>query len=414
VQLRIGPKIFPLWVLWFALFAANSAWAHPPRPVGAAQPQSDQDSLFNQAVDAYKQNQFSAALEKFQQVSGPHAQEAHEYISQIKAYKEAMTVAKSSLDRSPDEQDARSLAYAIERLQEAIKIKPDGPWQPAQLLDKARRLKAAVEESHAERTKTADRGLCDKALAAAEQHHYKEAAQISCLLAEDNPGYSCGGDEAVHICSLDTEMAKMDKSTPDVPVKGSQGNEAQVKPSTHSADLDKARAAYDGNDFARARSLFQKVTGDSKPTADEFLDKISRYTDWFANGEKLNRDGRYDQARTAFLSAASIKADGPGKPQNRASAMELLLGLDQFYSGDYVSAAQHLEACTKTETGKQSFVRFYLGASKLARFFVTGAEDSALHEEALNDLKMAKQSGFKTTGQDVSPKILKVYKDLSF
>ena len=91
--------------------------------------------------------------------------------------------------------------------------------------------------------------------------------------------------------------------------------------------------------------------------------------------------------------------------------MELLLGLDQFYSGDYASATQHLEASAKGNAGKPALVHFYLGASKLGQFFVTGSADDTLHQDALNELKQAKQDGFKPTS-DVSPKILDAYKAL--
>jgi tetratricopeptide (TPR) repeat protein len=369
--------------------------------------QSDQDALFAQGVDAYNKNQFLQALEKFQQISGPHTQEAQQYTGKMKSYQEAMQLAKGIMDRSPDERDATSLEYAIQQFQRAIQIKPDGPWQPADQLAKARDLKAQVEKAHAAVSKTMDADFCAKALAAAAERHYKEAAQFSCPLANDNPGYSCGADEAVHLCQLNTDLAKLEKTTP-------ERSTPSVEPATHSAAIDNARAAYDRNDLERARTLFQRVDADSKPTADDFLDKISRYTDAMTHGEKLSRDGQYDQARAAFLAAAAIKPDGPGDPQNRASATELFLGLDQFYSGDYASAIQHLQDCARTGTQKQPLVRFYLGASELAKFFVTGSEDSSLHQEALNDLKQAKQAGFKTTGQDVSPKILRVYKDLSF
>jgi hypothetical protein len=390
--------------LLFALLAVNSAGALNPAPAAAALPQSDSDALFNQAVDAYKQNQFTPALQKFQQVTGAHAQEAQQYIRNINSYRDAMSAAKGILDRSADERDERSLAFAIDELEEAIKIKSDGPWQPAQMLEQARALKAEIEKTHAETSKAADRGFCDKAVAAAQEHRYKEAAQFSCLLADDNPGYSCGGDEAVHMCELNNELAKMDKTA--ITRSDNSG--------THASGLDKAKAAYDSNNFERARSLFQQAGGESKAAAGEFLDKIFRYSDALSNGTKLAHDGKYEEARTAFLSAAAIKSDGPGDPQSRASKMELLLGLDQFYSGDYVSATQHLENCSRSGVGDQSLVRFYLGASKLARFFLTGGEDSALHQEALNDLKLAKQAGFKSAGQDVSPKILQAYKDLSY
>ncbi|HET6175518.1 MAG TPA: hypothetical protein VFE61_01210 [Candidatus Sulfotelmatobacter sp.] len=393
---------FPIFAVLLTFLAANLAWARVP-----LSPQGDPETLFNQGVAAYNQNQFPQALEKFQKVSGPHAQEAQQYINKMKAYQDAMEVAKSAMDRSPDEQDANNLAFAIQQYEKAIKIKADGPWNPNEKLAKARDMKTAVENAHAAASKAMDTEFCAKALAASQEHHYKEAAQYSCAVANDNPGYSCGGDEAVHVCQLNTDMAKM-QGTAKIP------SGTQPESVASSTGLDKGQAAYNSNDFERARTLLQRVDPGSKPAATEFLDKISRYTDAVANGEKLARGSQYDAARTAFLSAAAIKADGPGDPRNRAATMELFQGLDQFYAGDYPSAIQHLQSCAQAGTQKQPLIHFYLGASELAKFFVTGGEDATLHQEALNDLKLAKQAGFKTTGQDVSPKILQVYKDLSF
>jgi tetratricopeptide (TPR) repeat protein len=329
----------------------------------------------------------------------------------MKAYRDAIDVAKSAIDRPADEQDANNLAFAIQQLQVAQKIKGDGPWNPADLLERARTLKAQIEKAHADTSKNMDRDFCAKALGAIEQQHYKLAAQYICLVANDNPGYSCGDDEAVHMCQVNTDLAKMDKGgTPALtPVP-----KVEQPAGASSSALDRAKAAYDKNDFERARTLFKGVDAGSKPDADQYLEKISHYTDSMASGEKLSRDNQYDQARTAFLAAAAIKPDGPGDPQNRASAMELFTGLDHFYSGDYASAIQHLQNCARIGTQKQPLVHFYLGASELAKYFVTGSEDASLHQDALNDLKQAKQAGFKATGQDLSPKILQVYKELSF
>jgi len=397
--------MFPALAFLLALFTAISAWARPP--------QSSQDALFNQAVDAYNHNQFSEAIEKFKQVSGAHAQEAQQYIAKMKAYREAMEVANSVMARSPDERDANSLTYAILQYQKAIGIKPDGPWQPAEQLAKARAMKVEVERAHAAISQTMDSQFCAKALAAAQQKYYKEAAELSCAVANDNPAYSCGGDEAVHLCQLNTDMAKLEPTeNPEPPVKPKPS--AQPAPEARSSGLDKAKAAYESNDFPHARTLLQHVEPQFKPAAVEFLDKISRFNSAMANGEKLNRAGQYDAARDAFLSAASIKVDGPGDPRGRASMMLVLLGVDHFYSGDYSSAIQQLQECTHSDPQKQPLIRFYLGASELARFFVTGGEDSNLHQEALNDLKQAKQGGFQVTGHDVSPKILQVYQDITF
>jgi tetratricopeptide (TPR) repeat protein len=380
--------------------------------------QDSPDTLFTQAVDAYNHNQFAQALAKFQQVSGPHAQESQQYIAKINAYQEAMQVAKSAMERTADEQDANNLAFAIQQLEKAIKIKSDGPFDPQDRLAKAREMKAQFEKTHSASSQAMDVQFCAKALAAAQEHHFKEAAQLICAVANDNPAYSCGGDEAVHMCQQDTDLAKLDKTPPEksAPPRTApdKATTPPVEPSAPPVALDNAKVAYDSNNFDRARTLFQRVDPDSKSTASDYLDKISRYTDAMATAEKQNRAGQYEPARASFLAAAAIKPDGPGDPQTRASAMQLLLGLDHFYSGDYVSAIQLLQDYSRTGTEKQPLARFYLGASKLARFFVTGSEDSTLHQEALNDLKMAKQAGFKTTGHDVSPKILQAYKDLQF
>ncbi len=370
----------------------------------------DSDALFSQAVDAYTKNQFADAQSKFKQVSGARAQEAQQYLAKMKSYQDAIEVAKSAMNRTPDEQDANNLAFAIQQLETAIKIKPDGPWNPADQLAKARALKAQFDKAHAASSQAMDAQFCAKALDAAQKHRFKDAAQYSCVVANDNPGFSCGGDEAVHLCQQNTELAKLDKSAPETITEKTP---PPIETAAPSASLDKAKAAYDANNFDRARSLFEHADPDSKAAAADYLDKISRYNDAFNTAEKQARAARYDSARTLFLAAVAIKPDGPGDPQDRASAMELFLGLDQFYSGDYPSAIQHLQNCAKTGTQKQPLVRFYLGASELAKYFVTGAEDTTLHQEALNDLKQAKQAGFKP-GPDLSPKILQAYKDLSF
>jgi tetratricopeptide (TPR) repeat protein len=372
-------------------------------------PQTDPEALFNEAVDAYNHNLFTQALSKFQQVSGPHAAEAQQYIKKVNAYQGAVEVAKSAIERTANEQDPKNLEYAIQQLQTAISIKDDGPYNVKTLLARARDLKAQVEKQRADRSKAMDSEYCSKALEAIQNRHYKIAAQFICAVANDKASYSCGGDEAAHMCDLSNDLAKMEKGE-NTPVADSP----QAAATTHTASLDKAREAYDKNDFKRAQSLFQRADGDSKPEADQYLDKIARYSDALSNAEKLSRDGKYDQAQAAYLAATQIKPDGPGDPQNGAARMELFLGLDQFYSGDYASAIQHLQNCVKTGTQRQPLVHFYLGASELARFYVTGSEDTSLRQDAMNDLKQAKQAGFKINEPDVSPKILQVYKDLTF
>ncbi|MGH9668505.1 MAG: hypothetical protein ACRD3A_00130, partial [Terriglobales bacterium] len=59
--------------------------------------------------------------------------------------------------------------------------------------------------------------------------------------------------------------------------------------------------------------------------------------------------------------------------------------------------------------------QFYLGASKLTRYYLSGAKDNGLKRDAEAAFRLAKQTaGFKPPGESVvSPKILKAYQDVS-
>jgi hypothetical protein len=367
---------------------------------------SDSDNVFAHAVQNYTQNRLSDARAEFEKVQGAHAPEAQQYLARINAYTDDMQVANSIMRRSPDELDASSLEYAIQKYEDALRIKPDGPGHPAQELQKAKALDAQLLQQRSKGMEARDRDFCAKAQKAAQEHHYQEAALFSCPVANDNPAYSCGGDEAVHMCQQMRELAKFGGPSAPVPTPRQPGGNATA--------IDKGMAAYEKNDFERARTLFAQAPGELKSAADEYLDRISRYQGSMAQAEKFSKTSAYEEARVAFTSAASIKPDGPGNPRTQASLMQLEEGIDQFYSGDYVSAMRNLEGYARENTEREALAHFYLGASKLARFFLTGSEDAGLQQDALNDLKIAKQAGFKAKGQDVSPRILQAYNDLAF
>ena len=111
-----------------------------------------------------------------------------------------MQLAKGALDRKPDEQDAETLDFAIAKCQEAIAVKADGPWNPQQMLEKAKSLRVSIGQQTRTKALTRDQDLCQKALEASKGHRYREAELASCALANDSAGYSCGGDEAVNLC----------------------------------------------------------------------------------------------------------------------------------------------------------------------------------------------------------------------
>src|ERR1700693_237203 len=357
---------------------------------GLAFPQSDQDRSFKQAVQDYNNNRFSDAQAKFEQIQGTHAQDAQQCIAKIKAYTAARTTADDIMRRT-DEPDRKSVDTAIQQYEKAIKIKSDGPGQLKHQLDNAMKMKDRIED----RLNRMAGALCTKALAAWRDHQYKEAAGSVCRLADNDPTYACGDKKATELCE-EYKTPRPSRTTDQTPV------------------LAEAKAAYEGNDFPGARAHFKMLSGNLRPTAKEYLDKISRYQSYMAQAAQMTKDSTYEDARAAFTNAANIKADGPGNPAAGVLRMELAEGLEQFYAGNYAAAIQHLNEYAQSKGEKQPMAHFYLGASKLARFYLTGSENGGLQQDALKDLAEAKQAGFKAESLEVSPRILQAYHDLEF
>jgi tetratricopeptide (TPR) repeat protein len=178
--------------------------------------------------------------------------------------------------------------------------------------------------------------------------------------------------------------------------------------------FDKAKAAFDANDFEKARVAFQRMAGEDKAGAQEYLAKIGQYENSMKQGVKLSQDAKYGEARAAYQDAAKIKPDGPGNPQEQAGLMALQQGVSEFYDGNYSQAGQSLADYVQDNTQKADIAHFYMGACELAKFFLTGGQDGSLREQALGDFRKAKEAGFRPKDHEVSPKILKVYEELAF
>ncbi len=386
-------------LLW--LFMAGFALATPRLGLAAFQSssESEQEDRYNQAVQAYTQNRFTDARTLFEGVRGSHSEEAKKYLGNIKAYKDAMEEAEGIMQRSPDELDPANLDVAIAKYQEAIAIKSDGPWKPKEKLEKATALKASLKRSGPS-IEARERDLCSKFLNASKAHSYDQAKLMACALGNDDPAFSCGGDEAGPLKTGQNAL---------VSAAGVHPN-----PTIPKDPFEKAKAAFDANDFEKARSEFQRVTGDDKASAQEYLERINQYQSSMKEAARLAHDSKYEEARAAYLEAANRKPDGPGNPQEQAGSMALLQGLTQFYAGNYSQARESLAAYVQDNTTKANLAHFYMGACEMSRFFLAGGQDGSLREEALNDFRKAKEAGFQPKNLEVSPKILKVYEELAY
>lgn len=390
--------------------------APPTFALQAAANQSDLGDPYTQALAAYNQNKFTDAKTLFESVRGNHADDAKRYLANITKYREAMQLAKSALGREPDEQDADTLDFAIAKCQEAIAIKADGPGSPQQMLEKAKSLRATMNQQTRAKVNTRDQDLCRQALQFSREHRYREAELASCALSNDSPGYSCGGDEAANLCQ---EMRDLVKSG------GSQVSRRNPPPSDDSSAVskagggesspyEKAVAAFEQNDFAGASKLFRRVRGEDKANAADYLDKIERYTHAMKEAAKAAAASKLDEARSSYQTAAQIKADGPGKPLEQVALLDLQQGISEFYEGNYPKANRLLSAYSTESNQKAELAHFYLGASKMSEYFLAGGQNPVLRDEAVNDFRVAKKAAFSAQDLEVSPKILKAYEQVSF
>jgi tetratricopeptide (TPR) repeat protein len=385
-------------------------------PFQAPAGQEDPADLYTQAVTAYNQNRFTDAKTLFESVRGNHADDAKRYLANISKYREAMQLAKSVLDRKPDEQDAGSLDFAIAKCQEAIAIKGDGPYKPQEMLAKAQSLRNNMSQQGRAQTQTRDQDLCHKALAASKEHRYREAELAGCALANDDPRYLCGGDEAANVCQEMRDLSKSGGSqvTRGTPPPSDDSSAVSVAGGGSPSTYDKAVAAYDQSDFEGAKKLFRRVTGSDKTNAADYLDKIERYARAMREAAKAASASKLDAARSSYQEAAQIKPDGPGSPQQEAAMLDLRQGVTEFYEGNYAEADRHLAAYANESNQKTDLAHFYLGASKMSEYFLAGGQNPVLRDEAVNDFRVAKKAGFPTHDLEVSPKILKAYEDVSF
>ena len=294
--------------LLIAVFVVAIGLANSEPAFAAYQSSSDaeQQERYEQAVQAYNQNRFTDARTLFEGVRGGHAQEAKKYLDNIKAYKSAMEDADGMMRRSPDELDAANLDFAIGKYQEAIAIKSDGPWTPKEKLDKATAQKAKLLQLSGPATEARKRGFCEKLGKASAARSYEQARYLACALANDDPAYQCGGDEALHLCQQMKELAQMsprppayapkapDGSSSSAPGSSASGSSASVpKVGEQKSVFDTAKAAFDANDFEKARTAFQRVAGQEKASAQDYLTKITQYQNSMKQAAKFLQDAKY-------------------------------------------------------------------------------------------------------------------------
>ena len=128
----------------------------------------------------------------------------------------------------------------------------------------------------------------------------------------------------------------------------------------------------------------------------------------------LAADERNAQARIGLEALPKENAATQQKASSEADVM-LAKGIREFYQGLFEKSEVHIDDYLNVNGSKTALSQFYLGASKLTRFYLGGERDAGLKRDAEAAFRLAKKtSGFDPPGEAyLSPKILKAYQDIS-
>ena len=202
------------------------------------------------------------------------------------------------------------------------------------------------------------------------------------------------------------------------------------------ANLDRGVALYEKNDFAAARNALSAISGPYQEQAQKYIANIDRYNQAMKEGSSRERAGENKAALAAYQKALAIKSNGPLNPKDKIANLQqviakseaahpadavtpgpaaqdhLFSAIQEYYRGDYALAENHLATFAGTSEKQNALAHFYLGASRLSRFYlaVDEAEKNKLWHSAINDLQLAKRTpAFVPPKSLVSPKVMDVY-----
>jgi hypothetical protein len=196
--------------------------------------------------------------------------------------------------------------------------------------------------------------------------------------------------------------------------------------------------AFNEHKYDQARWYFDQVTGPRYQQAQEYLNVRIPAAERGGGGSTgpvvitgptdrkrtEHKDHKQQQTTntggtgttTTTTTTTGNTTTGTTTAVNSETESLLHTAIHEFYAGKLIDSEKHLEQYLNANGSRRGICEFYLGASKLTRFYLRGTrnEDSQLVAEAQNAFRVAaKTEGFRLPSQYVSPKILEVYRGVT-
>ncbi|HEV2021663.1 MAG TPA: hypothetical protein VGQ94_03975 [Terriglobales bacterium] len=356
------------------------------------------EDRFQEGLKAFNEKRYDDARQKFQNVrTGPRAEEAKQYITS------KIPAAMAAQER---ESTAGVESAASQKFDQGVQAYNRNDFNGARsLFQSVTGGKKGEADNYLNRMKQFESAMAegDRLSAAknykAAQGSYNEAA----TLKGDGPGNP--RDKASHMASLGSGSTTTPSVTtattttkpPSVtttttpPITRAPVVAAVKEPSKPKVDVGKllaeAEAAKAKGDIASAKSKYIAV---------------------------LAAEERNVQAKVGLETLPKETGPTERKASSEADVM-LAKGIREYYQGLFENAEVHIDDYLNVNGSKTGLSHFYMGASKLTRFYLSGEKDNGLKRDAEAAFRLAKQTaGFKPPGESfVSPKILKAYQDVN-
>lgn len=369
----------------------------------AAAEERRNDSRFNDGVNFFNQGQFDDAEQKFKNIRfGSHYADAQRYLTQ-------------SIPGKRREQQAAAVdAPQVQLYNEGLQAYNSNNFGAAKSsLGRVQGSKAGDAQGVLNKINQYESAMAegDRLSASGNHRQAQQSYEDAARLKGDGPGDPRGKAaraQAAASAPAGTTTTAGTRTTPTPTPAATTGTRTTtaVAPVTRTAAIkEPARPKIDIEKLLReaadARTKKNNAAAKSKLIA------------------VLAEDPNNSTARTTL---AQIEQEEQAKPEpaqqqvvatSEADIM-LLRAIGEYYKGAYTEAETHIKDYQNVNGSKKALGYFFSGVSKLTRFYLGGATDRKLYNDAEAALRIAKSTpNFKAPDEQyVSPKILKVYNSL--
>ncbi len=353
------------------------------------------EDRFKAGVDAFNKADFDDAKQKFRNVKiGPRVAEAQQYLnSRIpQAEKDKESQAADAVQNQKFDQAEQAYSRndfgAAKSLFSQVTGRRGSDAQA--MLNKIKQYEQAMAEGDTLARAKNYRGALNS---------YTEAQKLK----SDGPG-----DPGGKISQMQTAMASVERPSPTpTPVATAQPPPPPQKPVVVATAIKEPTFQVDTAKLLREAEQARKK-GNIGAARGKYL-------------AVLAADKNNSQAQAALDDLAREAAKQPVETQQQQTAgseadIMLAKGIGEFYTGNFDDAEFDIKYYMRVNGSKTALGNFYLGVLKLTRYYLNGEQpgDRKLMSDAEIAFKAAKKTpGFRAPERMVSPKILKVYNDLT-